>query len=117
MDDRPKWHFGNTAVDGEEREGWIVGPLLESEDVRRSNDVEIKWGIHAAGEWREAWFDDADRTTLVVLISGRFRIDLSVGSAVLAEQGDYAVWGHGIGHAWRAEQDSVVVTVRWPAVT
>jgi hypothetical protein len=117
MTDRPKWHFGNTAIDGDERGGWFIGPSLESADVRRSSDVEITWATHSAGEGREAWFGEEEQTTLVMLISGRFRIDLSVGSAILAEQGDYAIWGPGIGDAWRAEQDSVIVTVRWPAVT
>jgi hypothetical protein len=28
-------------------------------------------------------------------VSGRFRIDLSVGSFVLENEGDYALWGRG----------------------
>jgi hypothetical protein len=115
MSPTPKWHFGNAAVDGAERRGWVVGAFMQSGDVRLSPDVEIKWGVHPRGERREAWFEDETRTTVLILISGRFQIDLSVGSAVLARQGDYAVWGPGIGHSWRAEEDSVVVTIRWPA--
>ena len=57
---------------------------------------------------------DETRTTVLLLVSGRFRLDLSVESYIL-EQGDYAMWGPGIGHSWRAEEDSVVVTVRWPS--
>jgi quercetin dioxygenase-like cupin family protein len=48
-------------------------------------------------------------------VKGRFRVDLSVDSLVLEQEGDYAMWGPGIGHSWRAEEDSVVVTVRWPS--
>jgi hypothetical protein len=72
---------------------------MDSDDVRLSTDVEIKWGVHPAGERREAWFEEENRTTILMLISGRFRIDLSVGTALLAEPGDYAMWGPGIGHS------------------
>lgn len=116
MSESPSWHFGNAAVDGAERRGWLVGAFMDPDDVRMTKDAEIKWGVHAAGERRENWFDQEDRTTVLILISGRFRIDLSVGTAILTQQGDYAVWGPGIGHSWQAEEDSVVVTFRWPAV-
>lgn len=35
---------------------------------------------------------------------------------LLAEQGDYVVWGKGVDHSWYAEEGSVVLTVRWPSV-
>ena len=73
------------------------------------------WCSARRGNRRENWFDQEDRTTVLILISGRFRIDLSVGTAILTQQGDYAMWGPGIGHSWHAEEDSVVVTFRWPA--
>jgi hypothetical protein len=117
MSDSPKWHFGNAAVDGAERRGWVVGPFIEPGDVRMSNDVEIKWGTHPAGDRRENWFEEETRTTVLLLISGRFRIDLPVGAALLGEPGDYAMWGPGMGHSWRAEEDSVVVTIRWPGAS
>jgi hypothetical protein len=115
MSSTPRWHFGNAAVDGAERRGWLFGPFMDADDLRRSNQLEIRWGVHPAGDRREAWFEEETRTTVLMLVSGRFHVDLSVGIAVLAEQGDYAMWGPGIGHSWRAEEDSVVVTVRWPA--
>jgi hypothetical protein len=115
MNESHKWHFGNAAVDGAERRGWLVGTFMPPDDIRMTKDLEVKWGIHPAGDRREAWFEDEDRTTILVLISGRFQIDLSVGAALLTQQGDYAMWGPGISHSWRAEEDSVVVTIRWPA--
>lgn len=111
------WHVGNAAEDSAERRGWFVGHFMPGDDVRRSTDVEVKWGEHPAGEEREAWHEDEERTTLLLLIKGRFRINLSVASHVLSRPGDYAIWGPGIGHSWRAEQDSIVVTVRWPSLS
>jgi quercetin dioxygenase-like cupin family protein len=52
---------------------------------------------------------------MLLLVSGRFRLDLTIGTTTLERQGDYVVWGPGIDHSWQAEQDSVVITVRWPS--
>jgi hypothetical protein len=115
MSDTPRWHFGNAGVDGAEHQGRLVGAFLDPADIRMTAAMELNWAVHAAGERRESWFEKERRTTLVLLISGRFQIELPVGNAVLSEQGDYAIWGPGLGHAWRAEEDSVVLTVTWPA--
>jgi hypothetical protein len=55
--------------------------------------VEVKWGVHPAGEGREQWMTGEQRTTLLLLVSGRFRVDLSVGSFTVENEGDYALWG------------------------
>ena len=88
---------------------------MPSGDPRRSDEVEIKWGVHPAGERRPGWVTDDPRSMLSVLVSGRFRIDLSDRSVVLAEQGDYIVF-HGRDHTWVAEEASVVVSIRWPSL-
>jgi quercetin dioxygenase-like cupin family protein len=59
---------------------------------------------------------DEQRTTLLILVRGRFRLDISVASTTLEKEGDYAVWGPGIDHSWQAEEDSIVITVRWPSI-
>ena len=81
-----------------------------------SGRLEIKWGIHPAGEARPGWTADDQRTTMLLLVSGRFRLDLTIGITTLERQGDYVVWGPGIDHSWQAEQDSVVITIRWPSI-
>lgn len=50
-----------------------------------------------------------------MLISGRFRLHLPVRSVLLSQQGDYVVL-HGVNHSWHAEQDSVVLAIRWPSI-
>jgi quercetin dioxygenase-like cupin family protein len=110
------WYQGNAAEDGSERRGWFLGHFIDpAEGVRSSEDVEVKWGIHSAGERRPEWTADDQRTTLVVMVQGNFRIDLTGSSVTLGKQGDYVVWGPGIDHTWEALTDSVVVTVRWPS--
>jgi quercetin dioxygenase-like cupin family protein len=111
-----RWYNGNAAQDGRETRGWLLGHFIDpAEGVRSSKDVEVKWGIHPAGEKRAEWTADDQRTTLVLLVKGNFRIDLTESSINLAREGDYALWGPGIDHWWEALSDSVVVTVRWPS--
>jgi quercetin dioxygenase-like cupin family protein len=110
------WYSGNAAEDGRENRGWLLGHFIDPDKgVRSSKDVEVKWGIHPPGDKRAGWTADDQRTTLVLLVEGKFRIDLTERSVTLARQGDYAVWGPGIDHSWEAISPSVVVTVRWPS--
>lgn len=114
----PSWHQGNAEQDGRPTRGWIIGHFIDpAEGVRSSKDVEVKWGIHAAGERRHGWTSDDQRTTLVILVDGHFSVKLTEGTATLTRQGDYVTWGPGIDHYWEAHADSVVMTLRWPSST
>lgn len=112
------WHYGNAGKDTSATRGWLVGHFIDpSEGVRFTNDVEIKWGVHSAGDKRPDWTTGDQRMTLLLLVRGKFRIDLTVGSRVLSDPGDYATWGPGIDHSWKALADAVVITVRWPSAS
>ena len=124
------WHAGNAAEDSADYRGWLVGHFIDPSHgtMRKTTDLEVKWGIHPAGDKRVAWTEGEDRTTLVVLVSGKFRVDLSTKTSgdlqpgwsmnpvTLERQGDYLTWGPGTDHSWQAEEDSVVITVRWPSI-
>lgn len=111
-------HFGNAARDGEHYRGWIVGHFINGDNstVRRTKDVEVKWFFHPAGQKRERWVSGETATTLCMLIRGRFRVHLSTDTYTLANEGDYLMWGPGIDHLWQAEEDSIVLTIRWPSL-
>lgn len=108
--------MGNAAVDAAGDRGWLLGHFKPVGDIRHSDDVEIKWGVHPRGDRRARWATEEKRTALLVLISGRFHVLLPDRDVVLTEQGDYVVWGHGVDHSWYAEEESVVMTVRWPSI-
>lgn len=108
-------YVGNAAVDGPTDRGWLLGHFRPAGDPRHSEDVEIKWGMHAPGEQRAQWVSGEKRSALLILISGRFRVELTGRSVLLAKPGDYVVF-HGVDHSWRAEEESVLMTVRWPSV-
>jgi quercetin dioxygenase-like cupin family protein len=112
------WHTGNAADDSAAYRGWLVGHFIDPQDgeIRQTTDLEVKWGIHPKGHQRPEWVTGEQRSTLIVLVSGRFRVDLSATSVTLAKQGDYLAWGPGIDHSWHAEEESVVITVRWPSI-
>ncbi|WP_061297668.1 hypothetical protein [Herbidospora cretacea] len=109
-------YVGNANADALLDRGWLLGHFQPSGDPRHSDEVEIKWGVHPKGEERAEWVTGESRTAMIVLISGRFRMELRDRSVVLEKQGDYLVWGHGVDHSWVAEEESVVLTVRWPSV-
>ncbi|WP_283139574.1 signal peptidase I [Rhizohabitans arisaemae] len=112
------WYTGNATEDADRHRGWLMGHFIDpgAGGVRSTGALEVKWGTHPAGERRPEWSTDEQRTTLLMLIQGRFRLDLTVGEVVLKRQGDYVVWGPGIDHSWEAEEDSVLLTVRWPSL-
>ncbi|MFC3502348.1 signal peptidase I [Micromonospora krabiensis] len=114
MDDRV--YVGNAGADGAVNAGWLLGHFMPPGDPRHSTEVEVKWGVHPAGEARARWATGERRTALLVLVSGRFRVELPDRTVVLGEPGDYVVWGRGVDHSWYAETESVVLTVRWPSV-
>lgn len=106
---------GNAAADTTDTRGWLLGHFRPGGDARHSDDLEVKWAVHPRGEERAEWVENETRSALVLLVSGRFRIEFPGREVVLAAQGDYVVF-HQTGHSWHAEEDSVVVVIRWPSV-
>jgi hypothetical protein len=96
--------------------GWLLGHFRDPADPRHSEAVEVKWGVHPRGDQRAAWVRGEERTALLVLVRGCFRMDFPERSVTLSEPGDYVLWGPGVDHSWYAAEDSVEMTVRWPSV-
>lgn len=110
-------YVGKAGIDGAGNGGWLLGHFMPPGiDVRHSTDVEVKWGVHPRGDARAQWVTGEKRTALLVLVSGCFHMRFRDRTVLLAEQGDYVVWGPGVDHSWWAEKESVVLTVRWPSI-
>jgi hypothetical protein len=108
-------YVGNAGADASEDRGWLLGWFKPDGDPRHSRDVEVKWGMHPRGERRGQWVSGETRAALSLLISGRFLVEFPGRSVLLAQQGDYVVY-RGVDHSWQAEEDTVLLTVRWPSV-
>jgi hypothetical protein len=107
---------GNAAVDGANRWGWFVGHFITPrEDPRSTEIVEVKWGVHQAGDSRTQWAVNNAAATLSILINGRFRLQFEDTEVVLSREGDYVIWASGVPHWWVAESDCTILTVRWPS--
>lgn len=125
---------GNAAVDGAGFRGWFVGDLgawngmaagsvLERFGPRATGAVEVKWGVHAAGESRPGgWAEPDGSFALSVLVSGAFEVEFErvdgerLRPVLLEVPGDYVLWeGPAYRHVWRALRDATMLTVRWPA--
>ena len=124
--------FGNAGTDGAGFKGWFMGDLnrwAPKDDaaafgLRQSSIIEMKWGVHRAGETRPEWAPCSNNSTLSLLVRGkflaRFRKPNNPDAVIeqrLVREGDYAVWGTDLEHTWVVEEDSVILTVRWLAST
>ena len=112
---------GNAFDDGAANRQWFIGPFLDpSAGPRRTDGVGVKWARHPRGERRADWAPAGNARTVSVLVRGRFAIEFreaegtGVRRVVLEREGDYAIWTPAVEHTWEAEEESVVVTVRWP---
>ena len=108
-------YTGSARADAPPNRGWLLGHFMPPGHLRHSTEVEIKWGVHPKGDRRAQWVTGETRIALILLVSGRFRLEFPGRAVVLATQGDYVVFD-GVDHSWYAEDDSVIVGVRWPSV-
>lgn len=109
--------IGN-AENFEETRGWFVGSFLdESAGPRRTDHLEIKYSVHAAGDGRAGVAPGAAVCSVAILLSGTFELvfpgqDPAV--VVLRRPGDYVLWEAGVPHSWSAPVAARLLTVRWP---
>lgn len=108
--------FGNAADPAKNSRGWFVGHFMPGEDnPLRTSDVEMKWFAHAKGETRSEWAPPNPVRTLNILIRGRFVLLFPDQEVLLQNEGDYVMFGPDIAHSYRSEEDSLILTVRWPS--
>lgn len=98
--------------------GWFIGGFQESNSgLRHSEDIEIKWCRHAKGDSRTRVSTLEMATSVAILISGTFLFTFpneNHTEITLSTQGDYVIYAPGVAHTWRALEESVVMTIRWP---
>ena len=115
---------GNAAEVGKTKGGWFVGNFIADDELRQTQDVEIKWGIHKSGESNGGFATNNRAKTMSVLIKGRFTLTFqrAVGSQTVEEdvpltkEGDYALWTYGVPHNWKCLEECTILTVRWPSL-
>jgi hypothetical protein len=108
----------NALDDGAQHRGWFVGHFVDpAAGLRHSLDIEVKWKHHPAGDRSTTTTVGDWRTTLTLLVQGRFAVWVDGEQTVLERPGDYMIWSPAPTrrHFWQALADSVMLTVRWPS--
>ncbi|MBD2497405.1 signal peptidase I [Nostoc sp. FACHB-280] len=114
---QPNVIFGNAVSEGTNRWGWFMGHFITPDyDPRSTTALEIKWGVHQAGESRTEWAVNNQAATLSILINGQFCLQFEDREINLSREGDYVLWYAGVAHCWTAQSDCTILTVRWPSV-
>jgi len=109
--------WGNAVEASRNTRGWFLGHFMPGPDnPLRSDDVELKWFTHPAGDTRPEWAPGNPVRTLNVLIRGRFVLQFPEREFTLANEGDYVLFGPGVPHSFRSLEESLVLTVRWPSI-
>ena len=113
----PRPVTGNAAAASKNTRGWFLGHFIPGEDNPLHNaDLEVKWFTHARGETRREWSPASEVRTLSILIRGRFVLLFPEHEVLLEKEGDFVLFGPGIAHSFRSENESLVLTVRWPSI-
>lgn len=124
---------GNAREHGAKFNQWFVGDIRQwceqlgmdfdpnRYHLRSTDAVEIKWGVHPAGEHRpEGWAPPARQICMSLLVRGSF--ELLFGNPYVSQtwvhrrlenEGDYVLWRENVAHTWIAHEDSIVLTIRW----
>lgn len=111
------YEVGNAGRESQPFRGWLAGGFVPDHfGLRATNQLEVKWGQHLAGEGQAEWTLNRTATTISILLRGRDMVSFPDGDVLLEHEGDYVAWGPGVPHRWHALADSVVLTIRWPSV-
>jgi hypothetical protein len=110
--------FGNVSDASLATRGWFMGHFMPGDgNPLRTHDLELKWYTHAKGETRVDWAPGNPATTLNILMRGHFVLLFPDREVALTQEGDFVLFNPGVPHSFRSEQESLVLTVRWPSLS
>jgi hypothetical protein len=116
--DAPTLVLGNASEASKDTRGWFVGHFMPGEDnPLRTDELEVKWYTHAKGETRAQWAPGNPVKTLNILIRGHFVLLFPNQEVALEKEGDFVLFGPGLPHSYRAVEESLILTVRWPSLS
>jgi len=108
---------GNAVDAARNTRGWFLGHFMPGADnPLRTGDVEVKWFVHPKGDARPEWAPGSPVRTLNLLVRGSVVLLFPDREVPLTSEGDVVLSGPGVPHSFRALEESLVVTVRWPSL-
>ena len=116
--DTPHPVAGNVSEASKDTRGWFVGHFMPGEEnPLRTEELEVKWYTHAKGETRAQWAPGNPVKTINILIRGHFVLLFPNQEIALEKEGDFVFFGPDVPHSYRAVEESLVLTVRWPSLS
>ena len=108
---------GNAVAAAKQTRGWLLGHFMPGADnPLRTDEVEVKWFVHPEGDARPEWAPGNPVRTLNVLVRGNVVLLFPDREVPLTREGDFGLFGPGVPHSFRAIEESLVLTVRWPSL-
>lgn len=97
------------------RQGWFFGHFIEEDHPFHSKDFELKWVEQKEG-WKKRGFLENNSKTIVILISGDFKITFDRGkrSFALSKRGDF-IYYKTAPHLGESKAGCLLLVVRWPS--
>jgi len=110
----------NKDLTNKENRGWFIGHFVNDNDFFKSDEVEVKWSNHKAGEVRRGLRNDGNAKTITILISGKCRLTADIDNfsseKILDQVGDFFAYSTGeVNHTFEALEDTNMLTIRWPS--
>ncbi|HIH26378.1 signal peptidase I [Candidatus Woesearchaeota archaeon] len=109
---------GNFNEGNEKHRGWIIGHFIDEKSPFHSKDFEIKWGRYKKGDSKISIGKNLKSETLTIMIHGRLKIIFPEykKTFILDKEGDYLFFPKNISHSWVAEEDCMIIGIRWPSI-
>jgi hypothetical protein len=97
---------------------WVMGHFVEEDSPFHTKDLEIKWGLHHAGESKGSIGTNTKSKTLTILIRGKVSLKFPEQNReiILEKEGDYVYYDKGVSHNWSVLEESLTIAIRWPSI-
>jgi hypothetical protein len=110
--------LNDKSRDNPKRRGWFIGSFIDDNEFLKTNNFEVKWGVHLKGEAKSRVISETSAKTISILISGSFLIKFPEikQEILLSKTGDFVTYdAHEVYHGWECIEDGIVLTIRWPS--
>lgn len=115
----PKITQGNLDDLAPRHKGWFVGHFMENGSPFKTINFEVKWHKLKKGEKDYRFGTQKTAKTLGILVYGKFQYIFpkeKIKKITLKKEGDYCFYNSGVTHTWKALEDSLLFSMRWPSI-
>jgi hypothetical protein len=111
-------NLNDKSRDNPKRRGWFIGSFIDDNDFLKTNNFEVKWGVHLQSETKNGTLSKIPAKTIAILISGSFLLKFPEikREVLLSKEGDFVIYDCSeVYHDWECVEDGTILTIRWPS--